>query len=36
VRDIRDTEAGLGDGIKVVYESERELLRRLRREVTAE
>ncbi len=35
VRDIRDTEAGLGDGVKVVYESEKEPLRRLRREVTA-
>ncbi|RZK31210.1 MAG: N-acetylneuraminate synthase, partial [Hymenobacter sp.] len=35
VRDIRDTEAGLGDGVKVVYESEQEPLRRLRREVTA-
>ena len=36
VRDIRDTEAALGDGVKVVYESEREPLRRLRRKVTAE
>lgn len=36
VRDIRDTELALGDGVKVVYESEREPLRRLRREVTAE
>ena len=35
VRDIRDTEASLGDGVKVVYESEKEPLRRLRREVTA-
>lgn len=35
VRDIRDTELALGDGVKVVYESEREPLRRLRREVTA-
>ena len=34
VRDIRDTEASLGDGVKVVYESEKEPLRRLRREVT--
>ncbi|MGI4871416.1 MAG: N-acetylneuraminate synthase family protein [Janthinobacterium lividum] len=34
VRDIRDTEQGLGDGVKVVYESEKEPLRRLRREVT--
>lgn len=36
VRDIRDTELALGDGVKVVYESEREPLRRLRREVAAE
>ena len=35
VRDVRDTELALGDGVKVVYESEREPLRRLRREVTA-
>ena len=34
VRDIRDVEAGLGDGIKVVYESEREPRARLRRELT--
>ena len=34
VRDIRDTEASLGDGVKIVYESEKEPLRRLRREVT--
>jgi N-acetylneuraminate synthase len=34
VRDIRDTELALGDGVKVVYESEKEPLRRLRREVT--
>ena len=34
VRDIRDVEASLGDGIKVVYESEREPRARLRRELT--
>ena len=33
VRDIRDMEASLGNGIKEVYESEREPLRRLRRSV---
>ena len=32
---FRDTEAAMGDGVKVVYESEREPLRRLRRELTA-
>ena len=34
VRDIRDTQTALGTGVKVVYESEKEPLRRLRREVT--
>ena len=34
VRDIRDTEQALGDGIKQVYESELGSLKRLRREVT--
>ena len=34
VFDIRDTQTALGTGVKVVYESEKEPLRRLRREVT--
>ncbi|MBC7922426.1 MAG: N-acetylneuraminate synthase family protein [Ferruginibacter sp.] len=34
VRDIRDTEQALGDGVKQVYESELGPLKRLRREVT--
>ena len=34
VRDIRATEAALGDGVKRVYESEKEPLRRLRRQTT--
>ncbi len=34
VRDIRDVETGLGDGVKVVYDSELEPRRRLRRELT--
>lgn len=36
VRDIRDVEASLGNGVKEVYESEREPLRRLRRSVPVE
>jgi N-acetylneuraminate synthase len=31
VRDVRDVESGLGDGIKVVYESEKGARDRLRR-----
>lgn len=31
VRNIRDIELALGDGVKVVYESEKEPLKRLRR-----
>lgn len=34
VRDIRDVEGGLGDGVKRVYDSELEPRRRLRRELT--
>ena len=34
VRDIRDVEEALGDGVKVVYDSELEPRRRLRRELT--
>jgi len=34
VRDIRDVEEGLGDGVKRVYDSELEPRRRLRRELT--
>jgi N-acetylneuraminate synthase len=36
VRDIRDVELSMGDGIKRVYESEMGALKRLRRVVTAE
>ena len=32
VRDIRMTEQALGDGMKKVYESERPIMQRLRRE----
>ena len=31
VRDIRDIEAALGDGVKIVYESETAVMRKLRR-----
>jgi N-acetylneuraminate synthase len=36
VRDIRDIELAMGDGIKRVYESEMGALKRLRRVVTLE